>query len=132
MMEDNKKDDLNVEEIKLEISYDDEDGNNNLYACEKCPTTFESKKKLNEHTKRIHHEKKIICPTCGFEVFGSNNFYNHKRKHKEKAKCPICEKEFRVLAKHMENNSKSVTGPHKKKLPSREQNIFNAKNKRFK
>ena len=72
-MEDNKKDDLNVEEIKLEISYDDEDGNNNVYACEKCPATFESKKKLNEHTKRIHHEKKIICPTCGFEVFDSNN-----------------------------------------------------------
>ena len=28
MMEDNKKDDSNVEEIKLEISDDDEDGNN--------------------------------------------------------------------------------------------------------
>ena len=50
MMEDNKKDDLNVEEIKLEISDDDEDGNNNVvYACEKCPATYESKKKLNEH-----------------------------------------------------------------------------------
>ena len=55
-MEDNKKDDLNVEEIKLEISYDDEDGNNNVvYACQKCPATYESSN------------------LCGFEVFDSNN-----------------------------------------------------------
>jgi len=63
MMEDNKKDDLNVEEIKLEISDDDEDGNNNVvYACEKCPATYESKKKLNQHTKRVHDEKKLSVP----------------------------------------------------------------------
>ena len=107
-----KQVDLNVDEIKLELSDDAEDENNNVvYACQKCPATYESRKKLKEHSKRIHSEKKFICPTCGFEVFGSNNFYNHKRKHKEKAKCPICEKEFRGLAKHMEK----CVGPRTKK-----------------
>ena len=74
-MEVNDNIDLNADEIKCELSDDENgDGNNNVvFACDKCPASCDSKEKLAKHCKRIHSEKKYICPTCGFEIFGYTN-----------------------------------------------------------
>ena len=47
----------NFYDIKCEVSSGNESGAEEEYACDKCPSIFKSKKKLDYHTNRIHDEK---------------------------------------------------------------------------
>ena len=112
-----KKCDKNMDPIIIEIKKSNknmEEGNDqDVLVCEKCPKTFDSVKSLASHKKKNHSEKKFICSTCGYEVFGNKNYNNHIRKHQDKEKCNKCGKE--VVKEYIGKHIVRCKGPKKKR-----------------
>ena len=89
-----------INEIKIEMSDDDEVNNNKNIVCGDCGRNVKDEKCLKSHIKKFH--EKVICPTCGIECLGYEKYHNHKRKHQSEP-CHKCNKEYPpdVIKRHM-------------------------------
>lgn len=77
-----------------------------LLRCDSCPSTFLTRKLLNNHKPRHKKENYIICTVegCGHRLFKNDRFGHMRQKHTFQTQiCEICSRTFRngeCLRKH--------------------------------
>ena len=68
------------------------------FACNQCGKSYEIKRNLVSHMRKIHQEKPYKCELCSESYFMRNDLVQHRNKsHLGEYECKICFKSFGKL-----------------------------------
>ena len=98
---------INIEDIKVDITNDDDGDESKEVMCDECSIVVDNKK-LMKHKEFAH--KEYMCSECGHVVVGKQKLKDHKKSHK-KGSCVVCKKEFQLknLSSHIQLCSKKAS-----------------------
>ena len=93
--------------------------------CSQCPSKFDTKKKLSQHTKRVHNNENYVCNQCQQIFKRKDDLKTHENSHNNnRIACDKCDKEFST-PKNLKRHSNKMHGKLVCDICSEKAHIFN-------